>query len=266
MTKTIARKITWIGKATVFTVGLAVTLVLMFGVTTTALAAVPGDPFKLGQVNAVDAASTLVGRVNGAMLGIENKSQGSKGAPAPALSLKVAPNNPPLTANAEAGTATGLSADELDGKDSTQFLAMNGKAKAASNADFATFAGEAQNAQVAANADKLDGKDSAAFASGTNGKAVNSDLLDGKDSTAFVPTKTYTKNGNFVDNNGSFRTASATCDDGDVALSGGHTMGTLGVEVQIASERIVDNRYEMGFVANDSATANVTCADLPPLR
>jgi hypothetical protein len=35
--------------------GLAVTLVHLFGVVTTALAAVPGDPLKLGQLNAINA-------------------------------------------------------------------------------------------------------------------------------------------------------------------------------------------------------------------
>jgi hypothetical protein len=37
------------GKATVFMVGLSVVLAVVLGVTTAALAAVPGDPFKLGQ-------------------------------------------------------------------------------------------------------------------------------------------------------------------------------------------------------------------------
>lgn len=53
MTKLIVGKVMWVGRATVFTIGLAVTLALMLGVATTALAAVPGDPFKLGKINAV---------------------------------------------------------------------------------------------------------------------------------------------------------------------------------------------------------------------
>jgi hypothetical protein len=83
--------------------------------------------------------------VNGAMLSIENDSPGSRGAPAPALSLDVEGGNPPLRINPEAGTATGLSADELDGLDQSVFLRANGKA---------------------IDSDKLDGKDQNTFFSG----------------------------------------------------------------------------------------------------
>jgi hypothetical protein len=140
MIKTTARRvlarILWMARGTATMVGLAVMLALVLGVGTTALAAVPGDPFRLGRINAVDAASGLVGSVNGAMLTIENNSPGSKGAPASALSLKVTPGNLPLSVNPEAGTATGLSADELDGKDSTSFAsATDGKANDADKLD-----------------------------------------------------------------------------------------------------------------------------------
>ena len=62
----------WMGRATVFTVGLAMTLALMIGVATTALAAVPGDPFELGGITTVNAVSTLVGNVSGPTLSVEN--------------------------------------------------------------------------------------------------------------------------------------------------------------------------------------------------
>lgn len=78
-----------------------------------------------------------------------------------------------MTVNAAAGTATNLSADEIDGKDSAQFLAANGKA-----------------------ADLLDGQDSSAFAGAghnhdgryhASGSTVaDSDRLDGYDSSAFM--------------------------------------------------------------------------------
>ena len=42
--------------------GLAMTLALMLGGATTALAAVPGDPFKLGRVNTINALTSLVGQ------------------------------------------------------------------------------------------------------------------------------------------------------------------------------------------------------------
>jgi hypothetical protein len=37
-----------------------VILALVFGVAATSLAAVPGDPFKLGKINTMDRVSTLV--------------------------------------------------------------------------------------------------------------------------------------------------------------------------------------------------------------
>jgi hypothetical protein len=64
---TIARKVMWVGKATVFTVGPIVTLALILGVGTTALAAVPGDPFELGETNTINNALTkLAGSRDGA--------------------------------------------------------------------------------------------------------------------------------------------------------------------------------------------------------
>lgn len=228
--KKAARKVMWVGRATVFTVGLAMTLALMIGVATTALAAVPGDPFKLGQLNAVDAASNLVGRVNGAMLGIENQSPGSKGAKAPALSLKVAPNNPPLVANPEAATATGLSADELDGRDS------------------------------------------ASFADGTGGKADDSDKLDGKDQSAFFSGDVYVAE-HAVQGPGSSEIAFvyAYCDQGDVALGGGGSVGTgltnwwddevlasYPQDVRTWGITVRDN------IAPNKITAKAVCADFPP--
>ena len=68
-------KIMWVGRATVFLVGLAVVLALLFGGATMAFAAATGDPFRLGQVNRInDALTTLIGSNNGAMLAIDNDS------------------------------------------------------------------------------------------------------------------------------------------------------------------------------------------------
>jgi hypothetical protein len=106
----------WVGRATVFVVGLSVVLAVVLGVATAALAAVPGDPFRLGQVNSIDAVSRLVGSVTGPVLRIDNDGGG------PALRLESNANRPPLVVNADAGKATYLSADELDNKDSSAFL------------------------------------------------------------------------------------------------------------------------------------------------
>ena len=61
-----------VGRATVVAVGLGVSLALLLGIATMALAAVPGDPFKLGKINKVNAMSTLIGNVDGPLLTLKN--------------------------------------------------------------------------------------------------------------------------------------------------------------------------------------------------
>jgi hypothetical protein len=113
--KTIARKVMWIGNATVFCVGLAVTLALIFGIGTAALAAAPGDPFKLGRINRIDELSTLVGSADGALLRINNEGSG------PAIDLRVEEGEVPMNVNSTT-RVNGLNADQLDGKNSTAFV------------------------------------------------------------------------------------------------------------------------------------------------
>jgi hypothetical protein len=103
--RTAASKVMWIGRATVFLVGLSVILALIFGVASTALGA-NGKPFLLGKKNVATAVSTLL----------------KKGA-GPALRLKVG-SGPPLAVNSSE-TVTKLSADKIDGKDVTQ-IGVNG--------------------------------------------------------------------------------------------------------------------------------------------
>ena len=76
MLRSVAGKVMWVGKATTFCVGLAVVLALMLGVASAALAALPGDPFKLGQSNRVDRLSTLVGTLAGPALRVDNDGSG----------------------------------------------------------------------------------------------------------------------------------------------------------------------------------------------
>jgi len=115
MVRSTVSKIMWVGRATVFMVGLAVVLALVFGVATAALGT-PVSTFKLGQINTSKAISTLVGAVPGSNLKIENTGTGAN---ATALELKVDEGNAPLAVNADAGKATNLDADKLDGQDST---------------------------------------------------------------------------------------------------------------------------------------------------
>jgi hypothetical protein len=105
-----------LGRSAMFTAGLAVALALVFGGATAALAAVPGDPFRLGRINPINRMSQLVGGTTGAMLRIDNNGAGS------ALELLVEPKKPPLTVNATAGKATNLNADKLDDMDSTELF------------------------------------------------------------------------------------------------------------------------------------------------
>jgi len=136
-------------------VGLAVMLALIAGVASLAVARTPSGgatatAILKGVSNTETTVTTLINTGTGA-----------------ALNLRVLPGSPPLTVNSDAGTATNLSADKLDGKDSTSFVsAVDGKAP---------------------DSDKLDGKDSTAFL-GATAKAADSDLLDGRDSTEFLGT------------------------------------------------------------------------------
>ncbi len=91
------------------------TLALILGVATTALAAVPGDPFKLGRINRIDQLSTLVGSADGALLRINNEGSG------PALDLRVQEGEVPINVNS-ATKVNDLNADKVDGKDSTAFV------------------------------------------------------------------------------------------------------------------------------------------------
>ncbi len=117
MLKAIFSRVLWLARGTSMVLGLTVMLAVVLRVTTTSLAAVPGDPFKLGRVNSIDRLSALVGSASGALLRVDNDGGG------PALSLEANAGRPPLTVNSAAGKATNLNADELDGKDSARFAA-----------------------------------------------------------------------------------------------------------------------------------------------
>ena len=110
----------------------------------------------------------------------------------------------PITVNAAAGTAKNLSADRLDGMDSTAFLAATARA---------------------ADSDKLDGMDSTAFL-GATAKATNADKLDGMDSTAFLGVGSQAADSDAVDGydaNGLLRVAFDASND----LPDGDDTGTF---------------------------------------
>src|SRR5215210_1757318 len=115
MTKTIFSRIWWLGKGTAATIGVVVILALIVGLASTALAAVPGDPFKLGRTNTIDQMSTLVGSASGALLRVNNEGSG------PALDLRVETGEAPLNVNSNT-RVNGLNADQLDGLGANDFV------------------------------------------------------------------------------------------------------------------------------------------------
>src|SRR5215204_241513 len=99
MIRTVASKVMWVGRATVFMVGLSVILALVLGAATAAFGA-NGDFFKVGRANFASAVSVL-----------------DKSGAGPALRLLV-DSGPPLAVNSSARVAN-LNADKLDGTDSS---------------------------------------------------------------------------------------------------------------------------------------------------
>jgi hypothetical protein len=118
MISSVANKVMWVGRTASMVLGLALVLAVIFGVASMALAAVPGDPFKLGRLNTISALTELVGRRDGAMLRVENNSTGAK---AHALNLQVASGKAPMKVNSAAKVAN-LNSDELDGKDASALM------------------------------------------------------------------------------------------------------------------------------------------------
>jgi len=131
MTRSIFSKVMWVGRATVFVVGLAVILALTVGLATTALAGTgAGARFQLGQTNTVNAITKLVGSVAGPSLRIDNNSTN---AAATALDLRVEPGKAPMKVNSSANVAN-LNSDMLDGK-SAEAIGVNGWQRVSNTTD-----------------------------------------------------------------------------------------------------------------------------------
>lgn len=115
--KATLKKMTRVGRMAALCLALAVVLAATVGVASPATAAKAKDAvFELGKKNAVKAVSSMVGSLADPILKLDNNGTG------PAMDLQVELGKVPLTVNSTAGTATDLSADELDGKDSTAFF------------------------------------------------------------------------------------------------------------------------------------------------
>jgi hypothetical protein len=118
MLRSTASKVMWVGRATVFLVGLAVILALVFGLASAAFGA-NGQAWILGQGNAASAITSLGGAagVDGPMLRITNNDAGTNDS---ALALSVQSGEAPMRVNSAAKVAN-LNADQLDGKDQSAF-------------------------------------------------------------------------------------------------------------------------------------------------
>ncbi len=115
MVRSAAGKVMWVGRATVFLVGLSVILALVFGVATSAFGA-NGNPFLLGKSNVATLLTKLTGNVNGSAMQVVNSNAGADDT---ALSLSVQAGEAPMRVNSATRVAN-LNADKLDGLDSAQ--------------------------------------------------------------------------------------------------------------------------------------------------
>jgi hypothetical protein len=191
MARSALGKVAWVGRTASMVFGLALVLALLFGVATMALAAVPGDPFRLGQTNGIDTMSTLVGNVAGTMLRVDNNSTG---AGATALELRVEAGKPPMKVNSATKVAQ-LNADKVDGKHATAFYAAGSKVADSSHADTADSAATAQEADHAVTADSATSADSAADAATLEGKSATDFAAAYKRTVVASPVGTDTENG-----------------------------------------------------------------------
>jgi hypothetical protein len=122
MIRSTASKVMWVGRATVFLVGLTVILAMVLGLASAALAGTGvGATFNLGKTNTVNRLSKLVGSTDNPMVRITNKSAG---ADATTLTLQVEPGQAPMRVNSSTAVAN-LNADQVDGQDVTQ-IGVNG--------------------------------------------------------------------------------------------------------------------------------------------
>ena len=115
-----ASRVMWVGRATVFLVGLAVILALVVGFASAALAGTGvGATFNLGKLNTVNRVSQLVGATNNAMLLVDNRSTGTD---ATALDLRVNAGRAPMRVDSSTAVAN-LNADYVDGRSASSFVA-----------------------------------------------------------------------------------------------------------------------------------------------
>ena len=115
VTKKVLSSVLWLGRGTATAMGVAMMLALTVGLASTALAAVPGDPFKLGRTNTIDEISKLIGSSSEAILRVNNNGSG------PSLDLRVEEGEAPMNVNSTT-RVNGLNADQLDDQSANDFV------------------------------------------------------------------------------------------------------------------------------------------------
>jgi hypothetical protein len=120
MLRSTVSKVMWVGRATVFLVGLAVVLAVVMGLASAALAGTGvGATFNLGKTNTVNRLSQLAGSTDNALLRIDNNNAGTG---ATALNLEVEPGHTPMKVNSSTQVSN-LNADLVDGRSASSFVA-----------------------------------------------------------------------------------------------------------------------------------------------
>jgi hypothetical protein len=110
MLRSMVDKVMWVGRATVFLVGLAVILALVFSMTSAALAGTGvGATFNLGKKNTVNRLSQLLGSTDNALLRIDNNNAGTNA-------------TAPMKVNSSTQVSN-LNADLVDGRSASSFVA-----------------------------------------------------------------------------------------------------------------------------------------------
>jgi hypothetical protein len=138
--RTVASTAIRVGRATMLAIGVGVSLAFVLSAATVAIAAVPGDPLKLGQVNIINnATTTLQGSGLGGTLPstvLRVKRDGATGGPAltvdntstsgaaRGVDVNVPPGEMPINVSPKAGKSD-LNVDKLDGEDRTDFLSAS---------------------------------------------------------------------------------------------------------------------------------------------
>jgi hypothetical protein len=117
MVRSTVKKVMWVGRGTVFLVGLAVIVALVLGVASMALGA-NGQPFILGENNAATALTRLAGDVDGSAMQVVSNNAGADDT---ALQLIVQKGEAPMRVSSTTKVAN-LNADMVDGKSPGAFL------------------------------------------------------------------------------------------------------------------------------------------------